>query len=133
MMYHFMFGFCGTAPSGAAAVSAFAGPGAASASVRALLISDLISSSVMFRTSAAREHPQHMVKGLAEDGVNNPKIKAKQEHGNDDDYRRALDLFAVGNGDLPHLGAHVVVKALDALRPRLDRAQFALAHAFHRC
>ena len=38
-----------------------------------------------------------------------------------------------GRGDLLHLGAHVVVKALGALRPRLIAAQLVVAHALDRC
>ena len=59
-----------------------------------------------------------MIKALANDRVDDPKIEAEQEYGDDHHRGRALDLLARRGGYLPHFGAHVVVKALCALRPR---------------
>ena len=50
----------------------------------------------------------------------NAEVKSEQKHRDDDHRRRALHFFARRRGDLLHLGAHIVVEALGALRPRLE-------------
>ena len=52
-----------------------------------------------------------------------PEIHSEQEHRDDDHRGRGLHFFQRRRGHLLHLGAHIVVKRLDPLRPGLHPAR----------
>src|SRR5436309_2969379 len=117
MMYHFIFGFFGGSAGDSAPAACVSSPVAVPAafwSFSSSCIDDFFRSAL-----AAREIMEQAVEAAADRQIHNPEIKCKQEHGDDYNRRRSLNLFARRRVHLLHLRAHIVVKALDALRPGL--------------
>src|SRR5438067_12460887 len=123
MMYHRIFGLRGCS----AATVPVAAP---SAPFPFSVVCSLVSS-IRMRTAALsflstpgalqlamREVLQYPVNTVADDVINRPKIRAKQEHRNHDDHRCRSNFLHGRCGDLLGLRAHIVVERLNALRPR---------------
>src|SRR5664279_4975567 len=70
---------------------------------------------------------QQAIEGRAQDLVDDGKVQAEQKDGDNHYGGRTLHFLARRRGDFLHLRAHIVVKALDALRPRLNRTQLIVA------
>src|SRR6266436_1485858 len=116
MMYHFIFGFFG----GSAGDSAPAGWVSSAVPAPFWFFSSSCINDFFRSALSAREIMEQTVKTAADREIHNPEIECKQEHGDDYNRRRGLNLFARRRVDLLHLRAHIVVKTLDALRPGLD-------------
>src|SRR5581483_2072668 len=117
MMYHFIFGLRGCS---ATVVPPSTGDAPAS-------VASLFGSSCMMKSSLLRKHVEQVVHATANDVVDHPEEQAKQKHRDQHHNRCRLHLFTRRRCDLTHLGAHVVIKGLDPLRPRLDSTKALIA------
>src|SRR5579863_5455261 len=115
MMYHFMLGLRGGSATAAGALSG--APGAtASVLLLSLLGSSGICLKILYVTALLREKTVQAVQHV----IDAEEIQAKNEDGNQHHRGRRPHFLPRGGSDLAHLGAHVVVKRLDAVRPGHD-------------
>src|SRR6476469_10540845 len=112
MMYHFILGLRGFSAT-AAAVSDCGAPAS-------VVVSFLVSSCIIIPNLVFRQILDEIGHAAAEGVVHHPEIKRKNKDRNDHNRRGRLHLFTRGRCDLAHLGAHVIVKSLNALGPGLD-------------
>src|SRR5581483_3970042 len=138
MMYHFMFGFLAFSIPGATSWGN-AESAAPSAPWPPAPIS-FFSSSCMLLTAFNRltfltmgEVAQHLVDAASDHKINHVKIQAEQEYSDHHHRRRRLHFLHRRRRHLLHLGAHIEVKALDPLWPRLDLRQPLVATDLHCC
>src|SRR5580700_10441271 len=119
MMYHFMFGLRGGSLV-AATPSALGGcspPAAASFFSSSCMIK--LSSSLRFDLVAPEIAVQKRNASLNQ-VIDHPKIDTKNEYRDHNNRSGSAHFFPRRRRDLAHLGAHVVVKRFDPLRPGLD-------------
>src|SRR6267142_2383618 len=124
MMYHFMFGLCGTSAV-AAAPSAWGSPAAAScfascvwSCILKCFFPPSVSGNEFLMTLEIVEHVRNAV---LNEIVDHSKVQREQEYRDDNHRGRGLNFLERRRGHLAHLGTHVVVKSLDAIRPCLHR------------
>src|SRR5882724_1160576 len=100
MMYHFMFGFAFSVEPGCA-------PASGSPSAPVMFCSVMLCTDFPVFLPPTMQHPIHCA---ANPLVNDEKIYAKKNDGNNDYQRRRLDFPCLGKGDLPHFIADVSEK-----------------------
>src|ERR1019366_2091425 len=127
MMYHFMFGLRGgslvaVTPSALGGCSPLAAVSFFSSSCMIKLNSGPRVSVLMAPEIAIqkRDAPLNHV-------IDDEKIHSENEYGDHHHRGRAAHFLPRRRGDLPHLGAHVVVKRLGSLRPDFDPVDKTLA------
>src|SRR5271156_1984635 len=127
MMYHFIFGLRG----GSLLVATPSAPGVCSPAEPA----SFFSSSCMIKVKL---HPAGVASMAAEiavqecdapldHAVDDEKVHSENEYRDHDDSSGRTHFFPRWRGDLAHLGAHVVVKRPDPLRPGLQPVSKVLA------
>src|SRR5580692_7047849 len=119
MMYHFMFGLRGgslvtATPS---ALGGCSPPAAASFFSSSCMIK--LSSSLLFDLVAPEIAVQKRNASLNQ-VVDHPKVDAENKYCDHNNCGGSAHFLPRRRGNLAHLGAHVVVKRLDPLRPRLE-------------
>src|SRR5579864_1438850 len=126
MMYHFMLGLRGASAVVAAAPSAEACAAAGSPAAVSFF-----SSSTIFMSSVRLEIVEHRGHAVLNGVVDHREIEGKNEYGDYDHRSRRTYFLERRRRDLAHLGADVVVKTLDPVRPGFDLVAEIAAHRRH--
>src|SRR5258706_7419692 len=119
MMYHFMFGLRG----GSLVVAMPSAPEACSPVAATSFFSSSCMIKFRLRCRAfclLSKIAIHLVDAFLNHVVDDEKVHAKNENRDYNHCRGGLHFFPRWRRDLAHLGAHVVVKRLDSLRPGLQ-------------
>src|SRR5579864_7945459 len=119
MMYHFMFGLRGASVAGFAPWEPSGSPEPpALAFLSSSCIREFISQTFCANALAVSKGAEDEVDAAPDHEVHQPEIKAEDEDRDDYDNGGGLHFLQRWRGDLLHLHAHIVVEALDFLRPR---------------
>src|SRR6267154_2182413 len=115
MMYHFMFGLRG----GSLVVAMPSAPEACSPVAATSFFSSSCMIKFRLRSRAfclLSEIAIHLVDALLNHVIDDEEVHAKNENRDYDYCRGGLHFFPRRRGNLAHLGAHIAIKRLEALR-----------------